>query len=111
MNYSSDIDKIRCMIMSPAAYVEKLPFSVNSYNEVVKLWNKYKTTDKIDMDNSQIRNLFDFHKSNKNHVLMYYSFGQDNCLLMCRVGENYLNILADARPTDLLGYSYIASYC
>ena len=63
MNYSSDINKIRSMIRSPAAYVEKMPFSVNSYNEVVNLWKTYKKTGKIDMDDVKIRNVFDFHKS------------------------------------------------
>lgn len=111
MNYSSDINKIRSMIRSPASYVEKMPFSVNSYNEVVDLWKTYKKTGKIDMDNVKIRNVFDFHKSDTNHVIMYYSLGQRDSLLMCKVGENYLNILVDARPTDLLGYNYIATYC
>lgn len=111
MNYSSDINTIRSMIRSPAAYVEKMPFSVNSYIEVVNLWKTYKKTGEIEMEDIKIRNVFDFHKSDTNHVIMYYSLGQQDCLLMCKVGENYLNILVDARPTDLLGYNYIATYC
>ena len=111
MNYSSDINRIKTLIQSPAAYVEKLPFSVNSYNEVVNLWIKYKKTGTLDYDNISIRNVFNFHQSNTDHVIMYYSQGQVDSLLMRKVGENYLNILVDAQPTDLLGFNYIATYC
>ena len=111
MNHSSDINKIKTMIQSPAAYIEKLPFSVNSYNEVVKLWINYKKTGILDYKDMSIRHVFNFHQSNTDHVIMYYSIGQRDSLLMCKVGENYLNILLDARPTDLLGYNYIATFC
>ena len=39
---------------------------------------------------------------------MYYSIGHVDSLLMCKVGENYLNILVDATPTlDLPTNNYI----
>lgn len=111
MNNTVDIDKIREMISSPAAYTQKIPLSINSYNEVIELWLKYKKNSNMHIDDVTVRNVFDFHKTNTHHVVMYYSFGQSDSLLMCRVGMNYINILVDARPTDQLGYSYIATFC
>ena len=111
MNNSRDINKIKALIQSPAAYVEKTSVSVNSYIEVVKLWTQYKKTGKVDLDNRVIKNVFDFHKSDTDHVIMYYSLGHTDCILMCKIRANYLNILVDARPTDSLGDNYIATYC
>jgi len=104
--------KIKAMIAKPSKQIMKVPFDVTSYNEVITIWKKFKMKESINSsDDCLLKNIFEFHLSNINHVILYYSKNKDDSILLCKVDNKYVNMLAPIKPLDRLEYSLIATYC
>ena len=108
MSVIYEIQKIKEIIKHPCNMTRKVPFVVNNYNEVLDAWNSYKNNQLFD-NNKNIHNIFDFHKSEIDHIILYWSLNQRDCLLMCKIGEKYINMYLPM-TLDNLGYSFIATY-
>jgi len=105
---------IKSMIMNPSKKVMRVPFHVKSYENVLDIWNVFKKNEKINVDTTDNRlldGIFQFHLSDVDHIILYYSKHLEDCLLMCKVREKYVNMVASIKPLDQLGYSLIATYC
>ena len=102
------------MILKPCKKITFIPHHVNNYSKVIEFWNKYKKNRRISID-IILKNIFDFHLSKNNHVLLYYSTNLDNCLMMCKINEKYINIRAPIQDKFREQFSqkpcFIATYC
>ena len=87
-------NKIKNLLLKPSNMIQKIDFSVDSYQEVIDLWIKYKN-ENITIKNYLIESAFIFHKSSIDHIILYHSYNQDTTLLMCKIGEKYKNITID----------------
>jgi hypothetical protein len=109
-----EIKKIREMIQHPCNVVMRVPYIVKYYRDVVKEWNYYKKTGTVNYkDESKkihIERIFNFHLNSKDHILLYYSHNQINCLWMCKVDNKYINILVPADTLKTKTHSIIATY-
>jgi len=104
---------IKNILLTTPTYVSKLPFKVNNYSKPLELWNKYKIDKTISLDEPLIKSAFDFHLSNNNHILLFYSTSLDNCLLFCKIETLYYNIIVPFKGYDILencNNSVIATY-
>ena len=97
------------MLMKPCNIIRKVPFKVINYKEVIDLWKIYKNGGNFYInENLELKNLFEFHKSNVNHIILFWSINNDNCILLCKVDEKYFNLLI---PMSLSKeYSFVATY-
>lgn len=111
-----DLEKIKSLLLYSNQMVKTVPFQVENYQEVVDLWISYKNQC-VNITDYEIRTIFDFHKQNIDHVILYHSFGQDTTLLMCKIREKYKNIII--ANDEILKTQYfkdlkpniIATYC
>ena len=112
----SVIEKINQMIRRPSNVVFHIPMQVESYEEVMQAWLYYKRNGKIFQMEARkiVQDVFAFHQQPIDHIILYYSVNLMNCVLMCRVGNTFKNLLIPAPkmlPEDLgLGGSIIATY-
>ena len=86
--------KIKNLLMKQCSMIEKIDLCVESYQDVIDLWIKYKNN-KINISDYLIESAFNFHKSNTDHIILYHSNNQDSTLLMCKIGDKYKNITID----------------
>ena len=107
---------IKKIIMEPSKQIFHIPLQVDSYSKVIDLWKKYKKYKNIDLNdvnqNYILNNLFDFHLSEINHVLLYYSCNLDHCLMMCKANNKYINISVPIQKNLIKkDINFIAIYC
>jgi hypothetical protein len=102
-----ELEKIRELIKRPCNTVRCVSFVVNNYNNVLKHWKSYKNGDYISDKN--LRDIFDFHNTNCNHILLYWSANQEDCLLMCKISNKYINLRMPMLIKDTYK-SFIATY-
>ena len=73
-----------------------VPWNVNNYKEVMKLWHDYKYKNKkmiIEEEYKYIlRTMFEFHLINKNHVMIFFSNNKTTCLCMAKYKNKHINI-------------------
>ena len=89
-------DKIKNLLLQDCNIIYNTKLSVIDYNEVINVWLKYKNENKLflfDEDKHIVKNVFDFHKENIDHVILYYSKELLNCLIMCKIDNKYINIM------------------
>ena len=113
---SSLLPTIKKIIMEPSKQIFHIPLQVDSYSKVIDLWKKYKKYKNIDLNdvnqNYILNNVFDFHLSEINHVLLYYSSNLDHCLMMCKANNKYINISAPVQKNLIkTDTNFIAVYC
>ena len=88
-------DKIKNLLLQDCNVIYNTKLSVNDYNEVINVWLKYKNENKLflmEEDHHIVKSVFDFHKENIDHVILYYSKELLDCLVMCRIDNRYINI-------------------
>ena len=109
-----EFKKIKEMIQQPCNAVWRVPYRVSYYRDVVREWGYYKKTGKVrykeESENVYIKRIFDFHLNSSDHILLYYSSNQRNCLWMCKIGNKYINIVAPADTLETGKNSIIATY-
>ena len=107
-----EIDKINELIKRPCNIAWKIPFIVNCYDDVLKEWNKYRVTRQLNtniMNDQNLKNIFDCHITNVDHIVLYWSSNQRMCLLMCKINNKYIN-LKIPMLLDNKENSFIATY-
>ena len=107
------IEKINKMILRPCNMVYKVPLRINSYQEVLNEWKNYKVGRNltVSMENSKlIMDLFKFHLTAIDHIILYYSANQRDCLLMCRVDNKVVNLSIPAYNMYDMNKSVVATY-
>jgi energy-converting hydrogenase A subunit M len=110
------LKKIKELLKIESKKIIYIPFKVQSYSKVIELWNYYKKTNNIniniiDFQKKMLYDIFSFHNNNENHVLLYYSKNLKNCLLMCKINNKYINMLAPIDPLKNLERNFVATYC
>jgi len=112
----SFLKKIKILIKTPTKKIIYIPFEVSSYSKVIETWKIYKKCGKHninikDIEKKILDNIFSFHNDHKNHVLLYYSANLKNCLLMCRIENKYINMIAPIDPLQDIERNFVATYC
>ena len=112
MNNSFSI--IKNMIKNPCKYATPVPFHVRSYKTVINAFIAFKQNKELNIitsDDYLLKSIFLFHLTDQNHVILYYSKHLENCLLLCKIHNKYINMLAPIDGLDRLKYSLMATYC
>lgn len=107
------IEKINRMIMRPCNMLYNVSLCVDSYQEVINEWKKYKRNRNLTLplkNSKLIINLFDFHLKDMDHIILYYSANQRDCLLMCRVDNKVINLSIPAYAMYDMNKSIVATY-
>ena len=116
INNETTFQTIKQMIMTPSKMIQTTELSVNSYQQVVDLWIQYKNG-KTQISDYIIKSAFEFHLNKFDHIIMYHSYNMNKTLLMCRIRENYKNIVVDNNLLKDIDYfnkykpNFIATYC
>tara|TARA_B100000902_G_C26576984_1_gene559273 strand:+ start:32 stop:364 length:333 start_codon:yes stop_codon:yes gene_type:complete len=109
------IEKIRKLLLQECNVLYNTKLNVENYEQVINVWLKYKNEKKLylDMENRHlIKSIFDFHKKNIDHVILYYSKGMIDSLIMCKINDKYVNIkLPIENNVFSIKKSFIAVYC
>jgi hypothetical protein len=89
-----ELEKIKVLIKQPCNMVRTVPFMVNNYKDI--------------LDDKNLCDIFNFHNNNIDHILLYWSSNQEDCLLMCKISNKYINL---RMPMTLdMDNSFIATY-
>ena len=106
----NELEKINELIRQPCNMVWKIPFVVNCYEDVLKEWKNYKLTGKLNtsVNELKLKNIFEFHKINMDHIILYWSLNQPMCLLMCKINNKYINLTTPMLLDN--DNSFIATY-
>lgn len=109
------LEKIKKLLLQGSNVIYDTNISIENYEQVLKMWLNYKKTGKIylkDDDLYLVKSVFDFHKKEIDHIILYFSKELLDCLLLCRINGKYKNILIPAEQNILdLNKSFIAVYC
>ena len=92
----------------------KFDFEITSYKSVIGIWKLYKCNNVLMLENKDkgvIKDLFNFHKTNIDHVILVFSRNNDNCLLMCKIRGMYINLLIPSLEINKDQKSFAAIYC
>ena len=107
----NDLKFIKNIILTKPTYIAEIPFRVKHYSEAVQLLSKYKKNPEIPINNTHVINAFKFHLNVGNHVVMYHTYNDNNCLLLCRVNNKFFNIIMPfVNEGQKLNDSFIATY-
>ena len=107
MSVMYELEKIRELIKQPCNIACTVPFIVNNYKDVLKQWCSFKKG--IIIDDKKLCDIFNFHNNNIDHILLYWSSNQEDCLLMCKISNKYIN-LQMPMLLDGVENSFIATY-
>jgi len=107
MSVMYELEKIRELIKQPCNIARTVPFIVNNYKDVLKQWRSYKNG--VIINDKNLCDIFNFHNDNIDHILLYWSSNQEDCLLMCKISNKYIN-LCIPMMLDNVEKSFIATY-
>ena len=105
--------RIKHILKQGCNIIYKLNLEVQSYKNVIDVWKKYKHNNMLLVHNDRdvINDIFNFHKSNTDHVILYHTKYNENCLLMCKINGKYINLLIPAVEINQEQKSFAAVYC
>ena len=86
--------KIKQILNQGCNVVYRLKLEVDAYKSVIDVWKTYKrinTLGIVTSDRRIIKEIFDFHKTINDHVILYFSSKKENCLLMCKINNEYMD--------------------
>tara|TARA_B100002051_G_C16225148_1_gene387674 strand:+ start:123 stop:452 length:330 start_codon:yes stop_codon:yes gene_type:complete len=86
-----ELSRIREILNHQCNIIYKVPFMVNNYKEVLIAWREYKKNKSLSF-NKTVCDVFDFHTTSCDHIILYWSANMNDCLLMCKVQNKYINI-------------------
>ena len=104
------IKKIFNIFSKPCNMVYPIKYEINDYKEVIDIWKAYKKEKKIYNNDLLIKDIFDFHLSNINHVILFYSKNNNNALLMGKIDKEYINLIIPAYSLQNKGISIISTF-
>ena len=85
-----EMQKIKDIMNHSCNVARRIEFVVNNYNEVIKEWHSYKKN--RNNVSAKLHSIFDFHRASHDHIILYWSYNQNDCLLMCKISNKYINI-------------------
>ena len=86
-----ELSRIKEILNHQCNIIYKVPFMVNNYKEVLIAWREYKKNKNLSF-NKTVCDVFDFHNTSCDHIILYWSANMNDCLLMCKVQNKYINI-------------------
>ena len=86
-----ELSRIKEILNHQCNIIYKVPFMVNNYKEVLIAWREYKKNKSLSF-NKTVCDVFDFHTTSCDHIILYWSANMNDCLLMCKVQNKYINI-------------------
>ena len=109
------VKQIRSMLRTPCRSIKIIPFDVEDYSSVVRLWLQFKRgrlrrVSSREIFEPVISSFFSFHYLHDPHVLLYSSRLLDTVLLMAKVDGEYINIRASREGLSVGHPSFIAVY-
>ena len=104
------IKKLFDIFSKPCNMGYPIKYKINDYKEVVDIWKLYKNEKKIFNNDFLIKDIFDFHLSNINHVILFYSKNNENALLMGKIDNEYINLVIPAYSLKNKGVSIISTF-
>ena len=108
---NDELKFIKNILLTKPTYMAEVPFRVTNYAEAVSLWGQYKKNKSISVNNTHVINAFKFHLDCGDHVIMFHTYKDNNCLLLCKVNNKFYNIiipfLNEGAP---INESFIATY-
>ena len=87
-----ELNRIKEIFNHPCNIIYKVPFSVDNYKDVLFAWREYKKKGRNSTYHKTICDVFDFHNTNCDHIILYWSSKMNDCLLMCKIQNKYINI-------------------
>lgn len=103
-----ELSRIREILNHQCNIIYKVPFMVNNYKEVLIAWREYKKNKSLSF-NKTVCDVFDFHTTSCDHIILYWSANMNDCLLMCKVQNKYINIKIPML-IESANESFIATY-
>jgi len=106
-------EKIRTIFnifSNPCNIVYPIKYEINDYKEVIDIWKPYKSGKKIYNNDFLIKDIFDFHLSNTDHVILFYSKNKINALLMSKIDNEYINLIIPAYSLKNKGVSIVSTF-
>jgi hypothetical protein len=85
-----EMQKIKDMMKHSCNLTRGVGFVVDNYDDVIREWRSYKKH-KTHI-NPKLQDIFDFHDASHDHIILYWSCTQNDCLLMCKIANKYINI-------------------
>ena len=108
---NEELKFIKDTILTIPTYMAEVPFRVTHYAEAVTLWSQYKKHKSISINNTHVENAFKFHLDCGDHVIMFHTYKDNNCLLLCKVNNKFINIIIPfINDGSLINESFIATY-
>lgn len=104
------IKKIFNIFSKPCNMIYPTKYKINNYKEVINIWKLYKNGKKIYNNDFLIKDIFDFHLSNTDHVILFYSKNNKNALLMSKIDNEYINLVIPAYSLKNKGVSIISIF-
>ena len=102
---------IKKIILTKPTYIAEVPFRVSNYSEAVAMWGQYKKYKSIPITNTHVVNAFKFHMDCGNHVVMFHTYKDNNCLLLCKINNKFFNIIIPfINEGSPMNDSFIATY-
>ena len=109
-NKNKKIKRIFNIFSKPCNIAYPIKYEINNYKEVIDIWKLYKNEKKIFNNDFLIKDIFDFHLSNINHVILFYSKNNKNALLMSKIDNEYINIIIPAYSLRNKGVSMVSTF-
>ena len=91
MTVIHELSRIKEILNHQCNIIYKVPFMVNNYKEVLIAWREYKKNKSLSF-NKTVCDVFDFHTTSCDHIILYWSANMNDGLLMCKVQNKYINI-------------------
>jgi len=104
------LQKIKGVISKPSVSTMQIPVYVESYEEIVSEWTRYKSGGGLTNDDYHVRNVFDFHATHGDHVLLFHGLHFSTCLLLCKFDGIYKFISIPCADNRIYDRNFIATY-
>ena len=94
-------------------FVYRLQYNIKDYNDILNLWKNYMKSKKVICPfeyETMLKNIFSFHKMDIDHVIAIQSYNLTNCLLMCKINKEYINLIIPKIPFHENDISIIATF-
>ena len=102
------------ILKKPSSYTQYTELEVSDYSEIIEMWNAYKREKALPLhlqDNYMIKELFNFHYDTEHdHGILYYSYGNDDVLLMFKIRKLHFQIKASSDYLETNQRNVIAVY-
>lgn len=100
--------KIKNLLLQSPNYVRNTNFFVNNYREINELWMNFKSGQKY--ENKFLNNILTFHECQTNHIILFYDLKQIGPFLMCKIDNQYSNIVLNDNTKFKNKSNFIAIY-